>query len=63
MRGRHVLARTAHWGFYVVLISQGITGAIATYFWWPISAVRVFLFKILLGLLGRDDTLMRMFRA
>jgi cytochrome b561 len=70
------LARTAHWAFYAILIAQGITGAIATYFWWPISAVHVFLFKILLGLLGvhiaaalwhgfvrRDDTLMRMFRA
>ena len=31
------LAGAAHWGFYALLIAQGVTGAIATYFWWPIS--------------------------
>ena len=45
------LANAAHWAFYVLLIAQGLTGAIATYFWWPISAVHVLLFKVFLVLL------------
>ena len=43
-------ARTVHAAFYVVLISEGVTGAIASFFWWPISAVHVLLFKAMVGL-------------
>ena len=46
------LAGAAHWGFYALLIAQGVTGAIATYFWWPISAAHVVLFKVFLALLA-----------
>lgn len=69
------LASAAHWSFYALLIAQGITGAIATYFWWPISAAHVVLFKIFLALLAvhvaaafwrtfvkRDGALARMIR-
>lgn len=69
------LAQGIHLAFYAVLIMEGVTGAIASYFWWPISAVHVILFKILLGLIAihiaaalwhefvvRDHTLKRMFR-
>ena len=45
------LAGAAHWGFYALLVAQGVTGAIATYFWWPISAAHVVLFKVFLALL------------
>jgi cytochrome b561 len=70
------IAGAAHWAFYAILIAQGITGAIATYFWWPMSVVHVLLFQMLAALLvihvaaalwhelvRRDDTLRRMFRA
>ena len=33
-----------------MLITEGITGAVASYFWWPISAAHVILFKVLLAL-------------
>lgn len=46
------LAGLTHAAFYVVLVAEGVTGAIATYLWWPISAVHVILFKILLGLVA-----------
>lgn len=45
-------AAFVHAGFYVVLIAEGITGAIASYIWWPISAAHVILFKLLLGLVA-----------
>lgn len=45
------LASAAHSAFYALLIAQGLTGAIAAYFWWPISAVHVLLFKLFLALL------------
>jgi cytochrome b561 len=41
-----------HFAFYAVLITEGITGAVASYFWWPISAVHVILFKVLLALVA-----------
>ena len=41
-----------HIAFYAVLITEGITGAVASYFWWPISLAHVILFKILLGLVA-----------
>jgi len=44
------LAQSVHFAFYAVLIAEGVTGAVATYFWWPISAVHVILFKVLLAL-------------
>jgi cytochrome b561 len=44
------LAQAVHFAFYAVLIAEGVTGAIATYFWWPISATHLILFKVLLAL-------------
>lgn len=44
------IAQGVHFAFYAVLIAEGIAGAVATYFWWPISAAHVILFKILLVL-------------
>lgn len=44
------LAQSVHFAFYAVLIAEGVTGAVATYFWWPISAAHVILFKVLLAL-------------
>ena len=43
-------AAGVHFAFYAVLITEGITGAVASYFWWPISSVHVLLFKLLLVL-------------
>ena len=39
-------------GIYAVLLAEGLTGAVAADFWWPISTVHVILFKILLGLIS-----------
>lgn len=44
------LAQGVHATFYAVLITEGVTGAVATYYWWPISAVHVILFKVLIAL-------------
>jgi cytochrome b561 len=44
------LAKGLHFTFYAVLIGEGLTGAVATYFWWPISVAHVILFKILMAL-------------
>jgi cytochrome b561 len=44
------LAQGVHFAFYVVLISEGVTGAIATYIWWPMSTAHVVLFDVLLAL-------------
>lgn len=44
------LPRGVHFAFYAVLITEGITGAVASYFWWPISAAHVILFNVLLAL-------------
>lgn len=44
------LAQGVHFAFYAVLITEGMTGAIATYFWWPISAAHTALFWTLLAL-------------
>jgi cytochrome b561 len=46
------IARLVHAAFYAVLITEGVTGAIASYFWWPMSVVHVILFKVLLGLVS-----------
>ncbi|UDL96269.1 cytochrome b/b6 domain-containing protein [Lichenihabitans sp. PAMC28606] len=46
------LTGLVHAAFYVVLIAEGFTGAVASYFWWPVSAVHVVLFKVLLGLMA-----------
>ena len=67
------ISRFVHAAFYVVLICEGLTGAVASYFWWPISLAHVVLFKVLLGLVTvhavavlwhalvlRDGTLERM---
>ncbi|MHB2168982.1 cytochrome b [Alsobacter sp. R-9] len=40
-----------HLGFYAVLIAQAVTGAVASYLWWPASTVHVLLFKFLLLML------------
>jgi len=45
-------AQLVHAAFYAVLIVEGLTGAVASYFWWPISVAHVILFKLLLGLVG-----------
>ena len=44
------LAQGVHLAFYAVLITEGITGAVASYFWWPISTAHLVLFKVLLAL-------------
>ena len=44
------LAQSIHVAFYAVLIAEGVTGAVASYFWWTISAAHVILFKVLLAL-------------
>ena len=67
------IAHAAHFAFYALIIAQGLTGFIATYFWWPISAIHVVLFKAILVLIAahsfmavwhhfvrRDDVLARM---
>lgn len=65
------IARGVHLAFYAVLIAEGAAGAVASYLWWPISAVHVILFKVLLALVAihvvaalwhefaRKDTVMR----
>jgi cytochrome b561 len=45
-------ARATHVGFYVVLIAQASTGAIASYFFWPVSVLHVALSKLLLALIA-----------
>jgi cytochrome b561 len=45
-------ARAMHVGFYVILIAQASTGAIASYFFWPVSALHVALSKVLLALIA-----------
>lgn len=46
------LALCVHFAFYAVLIAEGMTGAIATYLWWPMSAAHVILFDVLLALVS-----------
>lgn len=66
-------AAVGHAALYILLIAQGLTGAIASYLWWPISVVHVVLFKIILVVVAghiamslwhqfvrRDGTLRRM---
>lgn len=48
--GRASAARIVHHAFYAILVLQGVTGAIATYFWWPMSAAHQLLFKVTLAL-------------
>ena len=67
------LARATHLGFYLILIVEASTGAIVSYFFWPVSVVHVALSKLLLALIilhtfaalwhfsiKRDGTLERM---
>lgn len=44
-------AKAVHFALYATILAQGITGAVAIYFWWPVSAAHVVLFKVLLGLI------------
>jgi cytochrome b561 len=46
------IAQFVHAGLYIVLGLQAFTGAVATYFWWPISIAHVILFKVFLGLVA-----------
>ena len=46
------IAQFVHAGLYLVLGLQAFTGAVATYFWWPISIVHVILFKVFLALVA-----------
>lgn len=41
-------AAIGHAALYALLIVQGLTGAIASYLWWPVSVVHVVLFKVIL---------------
>ncbi len=41
-------ARLAHWAFYALVFAQGVTGATASYFWFPIAPVHQALFKLML---------------
>ncbi len=43
-------AKVVHSALYAIIFAQGISGAVAVYFWWPISAAHVVLFKILVAL-------------
>jgi cytochrome b561 len=45
-------ASVVHAAFYGVLICEGIAGAVASYLWWPASALHVVLFEVLLALLA-----------
>jgi len=45
-------ARAVHWGFYVILIAQASTGAIASYLFWPVGRVHVAFSNILLALIA-----------
>lgn len=45
-------AAVVHAAFYVVLICEGVAGAVASYLWWPMSVVHVALFKGLLALVA-----------
>lgn len=49
---RFRLARATHVGFYVILLAQASTGAIASYLFWPVSAVHVVLSNVLLALIA-----------
>jgi cytochrome b561 len=46
------IVQGVHFAFYAVLVAEGVTGAVASYFWWPISAAHVVLFKVLLALVA-----------
>lgn len=49
---RFRLTRATHVGFYLILLTQGLTGATASYLFWPASVVHVALSKILLLLIA-----------
>ena len=68
-------ARLAHWAFYGLVIAQGMTGAIASYIWFPVAIVHLLLFKLLLAVIVlhigaalwhhfklRDETLVRILK-
>lgn len=42
------LARGGHALLYALIIAQGFTGFVASYFWWPIHVVHIVLFKVIL---------------
>ena len=41
-------ARFVHWAFYALVIAQSVTGAVASYFWFPIAPLHQALFKLML---------------
>ena len=47
-----LIAGLVHAAFYAALITEGLSGAVASYLWWPASTLHVVLFKILLGLVA-----------
>ena len=49
-RGR--LSSSVQYGLYAVLLGQAVTGAVAIYLWWPMSAVHNALFWALIVLLA-----------
>ena len=49
---RRRLALTIQYALYAVLLGQTLTGAVAIYLWWPMSAAHKALFFALVGLLA-----------
>jgi cytochrome b561 len=49
---RRRLASSVHYGLYVVLFGQALSGAIAIYLWWPISWLHKALFWALVAFLA-----------
>ena len=44
------LSQFVHFGLYGILALQAVTGAVATYFWWPISTAHRYLFWVFMAL-------------
>ncbi len=44
------LSKFVHVGLYGILGLQAVTGAVATYFWWPISTAHRYLFWVFMAL-------------
>jgi cytochrome b561 len=51
-RWRRRLSSTVQYGLYGVLLGQAVTGTVATYLWWPMSAAHKALFWALVALLA-----------
>ena len=49
---RRQLSSTVQYGLYGVLLGQAVTGAVATYLWWPMNTAHKALFWALVALLA-----------